>query len=243
MELLTLWRRFLDVLFPAVCAACRSSLSAHSADFTLCEQCRSRIVLLHEYHCPTCRGRIPFSETGRVPAKNLRCHPRAEYLLYAAAHYEDPALQALIKELKFNRRESIAKDLGLLLARGLASSVSDIDYVIPLPLAKQRLRERGFNQAELIAKICAQELALQVNTDVLLRLHHKKAQSTLKSWKQREENIAGAFVVRDNAPIQGKRILLIDDVWTSGATMNEAARVLREAGAKDILAAVIARAS
>ena len=113
---------------------------------------------------------------------------------------------------------------------------------MPIPLHKNRERERGFNQSEAIAKIIASELNLQLKKDLLVRAKETKIQAELKDWNQRKNNLAGAFQIPQPEGIKGKNIILVDDVYTSGATINEAVKTLKENGAKKIIALVIAKA-
>jgi ComF family protein len=117
-----------------------------------------------------------------------------------------------------------------------------IDCIIPIPLSAARYRERGFNQAELIAQEIATRIGKPCQTDVLVRIKNTKAQSTLRGTRARQKNLQGSFIIRNPETIQGKRILLVDDVWTTGSTMNIAAQTLRTAEPRSIIALVIARA-
>lgn len=114
--------------------------------------------------------------------------------------------------------------------------------VIPIPLSKDRLRERGFNQSLLLAKAVADHYRLNLVDNVLKRTKETKTQSGLKDWEERKENVKNCFALENPELIKGKNIILVDDVYTSGATMNEAAETLRANGARKIIALVIAKA-
>lgn len=110
-----------------------------------------------------------------------------------------------------------------------------------VPLAPQRLKQRGFNQALLLAEALGKLLSISVDANTLVRTRETKPQVECETPKERQENIAGAFAVRENTNLKGKTILLVDDVYTSGATMNECARVLRRAGAHTVWGVAVAR--
>ena len=117
-----------------------------------------------------------------------------------------------------------------------------INYlIVPIPLHSKRRRERGFNQAELLAKTISENLGL-LPTNALERTKNTKAQAKLKKSECREENVAGCFKIKNPESVRDKNIILVDDVFTSGATMNEAVKILKENGAKRIIALVAAKA-
>ena len=115
-----------------------------------------------------------------------------------------------------------------------------MDFIIPIPLHKNKLKKRGFNQAEELAKGISKFLEKPIFNDVLLKIKPTFAQMELSKEKRRE-NIKGAFVCQKPIVVRGKKILLVDDIFTTGATMEECARVLKEAGAREVWGAVVAR--
>ncbi len=114
--------------------------------------------------------------------------------------------------------------------------------VLPIPLGRNRLLERGFNQSELVARIFSSHFNIPIETENLIRVKNTKAQSQVRGLDERIKNVAGAFEVKNMEALEGKDIILIDDVTTSGATLREAARVLKNCGVKKIVAMVAARA-
>ena len=191
------------------------------------------------FTCPVCRARLPIRAFG-APAD--RCHPDADYLLLAASSYNNPALRALIWQLKFKRRTSAADMLAKLLQKVLqTASVHLRDYIcIPLPLHPGRQRSRGFNQAEMISNRIL--VGITVSHPILVRTRRTKPQTQTADRAERKKNLKNCFAVARPEAVAGKNILLIDDVWTSGATMNEASRVLKLAGARRIIGLVVAKA-
>ncbi len=114
--------------------------------------------------------------------------------------------------------------------------------VIPIPLSKKRLRERGFNQAELIAKYVAEKFNLPIVQDVLIKIKDSPKQSEAKNYKERLKNVEGCFAVKNPELIKGKNIILVDDVFTSGATVKEAIKNLKIARIKKVIVFTVARA-
>ena len=155
----------------------------------------------------------------------------------------DENFQELIHNFKYKGKISLGKKLGHRLAEELkGQNLSDFTYLIPVPLHKARKRERGFNQSEILAEALAQKLNLRLPQNILIRIKNTKDQTKL-SIEERKQNVAGAFQVQDQHKIlHGQKIILVDDVITTGATLNECARVLKQAGAKEILAVTIAKA-
>ncbi|MEE8131881.1 MAG: phosphoribosyltransferase family protein [Candidatus Paceibacterota bacterium] len=240
----------LDILFPPLCINCHRHLTRTNADSTrtntdkqkyenfICRDCYSLIKLNNTIFCPVCRARL---------AQNNTCHSNS-YLLAAAGNYSDPILQNLIHYFKYKYFDGLTPLLGGLLIKYLGyidpkfyilNSKSYI--VVPIPLHSQRERKRGFNQAELLAEFIAKNMNIEL-IEGLNRIKDTESQSKQKNQEARNKNIVGCFKIRNPELIKGKNIILVDDVFTSGATMNEAVRVLKSYGAKKIIALVLAKA-
>lgn len=193
-----------NMLFPPMCFGCRK----YNKNY-LCENCWSKIKI----------NKTLFFPDG--PYK---------YTLAAATDYKNEVIQNLIQDLKYNFRTSAIKPISKILDEYL-KSISFINFispiVIPIPLSKKRYRERGFNQAELIAEYIAKKLDASLVTNVLIKIKDSPKQSEAKDWDERLKNIEGCFAVVKPELITGKNIILVDDVFTSGATMNEAIKILR----------------
>jgi ComF family protein len=159
--------------------------------------------------------------------------------LRVAARYEGTVRQAMW-QLKYHRQRRLAEPLGDLLAGACADLVPQIDLIVPVPLHSSRQRQRGFNQAELLARQCALRLGLPARADVLTRIRATPPQVGL-GVAARAANVAGAFAVRTPAPVAGRRLLLVDDVCTSGATLGAGAEPLRAAGALVVWGLAVAR--
>lgn len=226
-----------DLLFPIACVGC-----GRYERGWLCADCQTAIGTSHP-RCLVCGKSAP---TGRTCSACLRKTPLTGVI--AVGPYRDPVLQTAIKALKFHGVRELAHVLGELLARrvvaaGLGTAPATPPLLVPLPLHRRRERARGFNQARLLAEAVAARLHLPV-ADLLLRTRATSPQtSILESPAARRRNVASAFTLRQpNAQLpMPTRVVLIDDVLTTGATLTEAAGVLREAGAPEIWAAVVAR--
>lgn len=215
------------------CAGCR----AHTENgMALCEPCLTAIPLHTSFFCGACRAR-------RVVAKRI-CHPRFPYLLASATDYHHPTITNLVHALKFRGAESAANPLGQLIVSYLESLPLAIPrpVVVAIPLSIKRERERGFNQSERIARVVADHFNLETAFQALARTRNTAPQSETKGFASRKENVRGCFAVQDAPSVAGRNIFLVDDVVTSGATLLEAARVLKIAGARRIMALTAAMA-
>lgn len=255
----------LDILFPPICLNCHktSANAENNADLReklICKDCLSLIKLNNTLFCPICRSRLAenkkicrhsyYYNDGDNNGKNKK--RSFYYFLAAAGNYDDPILQNLIHYFKYRSFESIAPILGEIIIKYL-SNLSfvrcQMSYVVvPIPLHSNRERERGFNQAKLLAEIIARHFNLPI-INSLKRIKNNEPQAKIKGLEKRAENISGCFKIDPHAnfdigvknSIKGKNIILVDDVFTSGATINEAVKILKESGAKKIIALVLAK--
>jgi ComF family protein len=220
------------ILFPPRCLAC----DARVATGILCELCFDKIPHYKTFFCAHCDARLPSS-------KKI-CHQNAPYILGAAGPYGDPTLKLLIHRLKFRGVRRAAKPLADLLARYLADvALNTGEFIlIPLPLSKRRQNERGFNQAEEIAWHLAKRLPLTVRSDILTRNRHTKPQTETANAAERQRNILDCFSIARPDDVSRKDIIILDDVTTSGATLGDAARALKAAGARKIIGLTAAKA-
>lgn len=217
---------------PSQCAVCRAWPSQR-----LCEACVGRFARPVS-RCRRCAIRV---ESGHPVCGPCLLHPPALSSCHAALDYAFP-WSTCIADFKFHDDPSWAATLGPLMmqAPGVAESVQQADWVVPIPLSRQRLRERGYNQAALLAQ---QLKPSPLHTDLLWRLQDTAAQAQL-TRAQRLRNLRHSFAINpcQAALLKNCRVLLIDDVMTTGATLHSAARVLRQAGgAREVHACVLAR--
>jgi len=227
---LTSW---LDLVFPRVCLVCRSKLTNETA---LCAKCAAELQPHTSLFCGTCRARLP-------TFKKI-CHEDTPYLLGAAGDYHNVILRTLLHALKFENIKDAAGPLSqflLIYLRALSLDLKDW-LVLPIPLHPARERARGFNQALLLAKNVAENLELPILDKTLERAKHTRPQIELHDHALRQANLENAFRVEDADPIRARNILLVDDITTSGATLRTAARTLRQAGARKIIALAVTKA-
>ena len=224
------------------CAVCGITAAA-PAGSPVCEPCRADFFAVAVPRCRICANRLPTTavtrRSGSEPRLDVcgRClvHPPHFVATIALADYAPP-VDAMVAALKFHSRLDLGRALGLLLAERARAWQGDA--VLALPLAAQRLRERGYNQAEEIARAVAASLARPLLRHALVRVRHCASQQGLR-LAQRRTNVRGAFAA--GAAAAGLHLLLVDDVLTSGSTLDEAAAALRRAGALSITNAVVAR--
>ncbi len=223
---------FEKTLFPPHCLACSVSLPTGTA----CASCFETIPRNTTFFCAQCGARLPAAEK--------ICHLNAPYLLCSAASYDNAVLRILIHRLKFQSVRRAAEPLADLLARCLKEIPLDMSgfLLVPLPLSRRRRNERGFNQSEEIAKHLAKRLPLEVRADILARHKHSKPQTETFDALERHRNVLGCFSVAKPDDVAGENIILLDDVTTSGATLGEAARALKAAGARKIIGLTAAKA-
>jgi ComF family protein len=227
----------LDIFFPPNCLQCGKYLER--SDKIICDDCYSSIKLNNTSFCSVCRARLPNSRK--------ICHRKTSYLLAAAINYDEPVIQNLLHYFKYKGFEKIAPLLGEVLIKYLEDIIRNSKLeirnfvVVPIPLHFWRERQRGFNQAKLLAEILARHFNLELKV-ALKRTKNNKPQVKLKNNEERLKNMAGCFRVENPDEVRGKNIILVDDVFTSGATMNEAVKTLKAAGAKRIVALTVAKA-
>ncbi len=225
----------LDLLWPQTCAHCRRDLP-RGWDDPLCAAC---LLLLRPVDRPWC-ARCGVPDSGGRLCASCRADASACRMIRAASLYREASV-SLIHAFKYRGRKSAALWAGGYMARAWARcpELGRPDVLIPVPLHRRRLAERGYNQAELLAQALGQSAGLPVMERGLARLKNTKPQWAL-GRKKRLENLAGAFAA-DAALFRGLRVLLIDDVCTTGASLEECARSLRRAGARDVSAYAFAR--
>lgn len=234
-------RRAVRFFLPIHCSNC-SSLLADDPIPHFCSDCWRAISLMSDARCARCDRPFP-SSIATTYSPNHVCHSCAErppsytkaWTLYP---YLSP-LQHAIRLFKYQGKVSLAAPLAALMIARLPP-LNSVDVIIPVPLHIQKLREREFNQSLLLADHIGRHLDIPVAYTNLVRTAPTPAQTTL-SRKSRLKNLRRAFAVRRPDAIVNKRILLIDDVFTTGTTVNECAKALRRAGSADVFAMTLSR--
>lgn len=217
------------------CLICGRELK-HLNRYAICPWCMSALTFIDEKRsCLKCGKPI-----GDESSYCLICQNNERYFnrAFAPLVYVGETV-ALITRLKFGNQRYLAKYLSAFLADTYISNNIDADLIIPIPLHKIRLKERGYNQSELLANNLAERVNVPVNATALVRQKETHAQVGLSS-AQRKHNIENAFAVTDKNAVKGKKIVVVDDVLTTGATVSEAAKVLHKAGAAAVFAVVLA---
>lgn len=202
-----MWNRLLDIIFPTRCVSCGRE---------------------GEIICPACPSSIerPLNEVPGVQA------------LFS---YKDPRAARAVWKLKYTGLTSAGEGLGMLLGElVLADLGEEMRFetkgllVVAVPLSRERLRQRGYNQALLLARGVARATGIPLAENALEKIRHTKTQVSLKDRAERLDNLAGAFTVIEHEKIRGMDIIAIDDVHTTGTTLREISRVLEEAGARSV---------
>jgi ComF family protein len=225
---------FLSLLYPPRCLVCRVL-----GESGLCAACLSQIAPVTLPFCQTC-GHPLTDESGCV---NCAVRRPAFTRARALGAY-DGVLRAAIHQFKYRDRPQLAAPLGLRLAAFARESAPDLnglrfDALLPMPMHPVRRRLRGYNQSERLARVVASELALPLLTDALVRTRPTRPQVGL-TGEARRTNLSGAFTIRHPEAIQGKALLLLDDVVTTGSSLHECALILNAYGAKAVYALTLA---
>jgi ComF family protein len=233
--------RLLDILFPPLCHGCRTPVSG-SGELHICPACREKIPFAGSPLCTVCG--IPFATEGGVDHRCGDCisAPPPFASARAAGRFEG-LLPDLIHRFKYDHRTHLRRPLGLLTAERLDPYRREIaaDLLVPVPLHRKRLRDRGFNQAVLLGSILAKKWGIPLVADILSRDRWTEPQIALTA-AERPGNVRGAFSAPGAADIRGRTIILVDDVCTTGSTLAECARTLLRAGAGRVHAVTVARA-
>jgi len=223
---------FLDIFFPKRCVDCNEP-----AEYFVCENCVKKIEKVKTSVCPGCGKISQFSKY--CPNCKNKIKPNLSGLI-VACRYEIGPIKEMVHHLKYSAITSLAEPLGELVAERLLRDIPKGNLVIvPVPLHKKRELSRGFNQSELIARRVSERLNLPGGL-ALKRVKNTPSQVSL-SGNLRRINLAGAFRCDDAELICNKVVLLIDDVCTTGTTLNECAKILRKNGAKQVFGVVVAR--
>lgn len=216
-KLIHIFKGFLDFLFPQKCL-----------------NCGIRGVII----CNKCLMSFPPPLIFNVP--NSRS-------TFAATSYDDEIVKKIIWLLKYKGVRTLAKPLADLIFSRLRDEMPQLlknpegIVIIPIPLSRKRLKERGYNQAELIARSLSDKMSVRFLPDVLYKKKDTVSQVEIKDRKKRLENVKDVFAIKNLEAVKNKVVILIDDVITTGATLNEAGHILKQSGAKKVVGVVVAR--
>ncbi len=233
----------LDLFFPVFCLGCKKE------GVYLCDDCKATLDILEYQRCLCNKNPLILPPNQKRHGKCSRCSNKKLSGLYFALSYKERSLtKKLIRNFKYKPYiKDLAKTLaGILIEHLVVSGKNTEDLwensiLIPVPLDKKKLRSRGYNQSEELTKELATILKVPVIANSLVKIKTTKPQMEL-SKEEREQNLEGAFLIKKPFDFaQGKKIFLVDDVYTTGSTMEECAGVLRDEGAKIVWGIAIAR--
>ena len=226
-----------DLFFPPFCMIC--SAAGDIAKGGICDKCLWDIALIESPMCPACGREMSNSASGdHLCGSCLRKHP-----LYvgasAVAHYQGP-VTALLHSLKYQGDMAVLPALQTIIGLHPAVLLKGDERIVPVPLHIKRLRQRGFNQAVLIARLFFPDHKPLFLVDSLKRIRHTTPQTGLDGAARRK-NLHNAFTVKNGDELRGKKVILVDDVYTTGSTANECSRALLAAGARKVCVLTLAR--
>jgi ComF family protein len=230
-------RVVLDAIYPPTCLACRAAVHDHDA---LCADCWRKMRFIERPYCD--RLGTPFEQDlgpGLLSPQAIADPPvfgRAR----AVARFEDGPARRLVHRLKYSDRGELARPMGRWMARAGAELLAGADAVTPVPLHPLRLWKRRFNQSAALAKTIADEAGMPYEPFLIARVKATRSQVGL-SRAQRADNMQAAFRAPPAAALRGRKVVLVDDVLTSGATANAAARALLRGGAASVDLVIFAR--
>jgi len=198
---------------PFICDKCWNSIELIKKPF--CDICGKPIIINLAKICPACRNILPIFSKAR-----------------AVARY-NKSMRQVIHLLKYEKKMVMLKFIKPLIEETLPNLlvINDYDYLLPVPLHKKRLKERGFNQAEFIARLLEEISGVKMDYRNLIRVRNTLPQSSLKTSQEKHENVHDAFILRNPEKIKRKKILIVDDILTTGATVSEITKILLEAEA------------
>lgn len=231
-----IYKILLDILFPPHCSICEKYIDTSNEFELLCDSCFGNIETKTGFSCSVCGKRIPTIAD--------ICHKK-NFLLISASDYNDNRIQKLIHDFKYRGLQSLAKPLGRLMLTSIASVVTELPivlsetYIVPIPLSTKRAWERGFNQSERLAQEIIKFIPeLELRANILKKVKTTTPQAKTTSREERKLSAKDIFEAKKN---KKDNILLIDDVFTTGATIEDAVRALKKVGYKRIIAFTAAK--
>jgi competence protein ComFC len=236
-----LFQGLINALYPKTCPSCKAKLNAQEQDSYICSDCRARIKKNTPPFCQRCGRHIEASGLSNSICsgclKNKLNFDRA----FSPCLYEG-VIKELIHQFKYKAKTDLAKPLSEIMINFIKDyglSIEQLDFIIPMPLHKTRLREREFNQAEELSKQISLAFNIEFSNNILMRNRHTLTQTNLPI-EARFKNVENSFFVRKDAHIENRNFLLVDDVLTTGSTSSEAAKALKNAGANTVFVLTLA---
>lgn len=240
-------KNILNFLYPPNCAICGCPQSLDT-DHRVCGACLASIERITEPFCNRCGVPLAIGAGVETAADCQRCRQsppcftaaRSALRYHSSSDLQEGTVGSMVRRLKYGLDRSLAPALAECIADRLPFPAGSHDLVVSVPLHKARLRWRGFNQAALLGAAVARRLGCTFDPATLARVRHTPPQTTL-NHRSRARNMHGAFVCSGSRPVTNRRILLVDDVMTTGATADECARALLDAGAASVDVFTLAR--
>ena len=239
---MSIFARFLELIYPPRCHICQGFLTDDRGENRhFCQDCLDSLIKIDPPICPVCG--IPFAsrvEEDHICGACLRKRPFFDGL--AAPYLYEGGIMDVIHQIKYSGKTYLAESLGNVLASFACERFGAIDdiLIMPVPLHPKRLRERGFNQSLVLAKAVRPLLDARLDFLSLRRVKYTQPQTGLKR-DERRKNVKGAFGLAGLPDLKGRTVILVDDVATTGTTLNECARVLKKAGCEKVYCLVLAR--
>ncbi|QXE90324.1 ComF family protein [Geomonas subterranea] len=240
-----LFRPLIDLLFPPLCHACKGAIPVTGAEGTppqpfICAGCLGKISFLESPLCTLCGA--PFATDAGSDHVCGACLSHSPFHTCRSAAVLGGPLQDLIHRFKYGGKMHLGDPLGLLAWQRLERFIAQArpDCVVPVPLHRRRLRQRGYNQSQLIGEVLGKKLGVPQVVGNLSRLRWTEPQTGLDAG-DRVTNVKGAFGVREPEALAGKRLLLVDDVFTTGSTLGACVDALREVEVAAVVAVTVAR--
>lgn len=233
------FRAFLSLFYPSLCVTCSADIAIGEY---LCADCNATAPRIKPPFCERCSEPFPGAITESFSCANC-AHRTLHFDAAVAAYRSRGVVRKLVHDFKYGRQFHLRHTLGSWLSETLTDPRlrgRRFDVVVPVPLHPARKRERGFNQAQVLAELVSAKISVPLR-GVLERIRYTTTQTAFDR-AERMENLHNAFRLRKNANVRDSRVLLIDDVLTTGSTLSECARVLKKAGAVSVHAATAARA-
>lgn len=231
-------KAFVDLLFPPVCILCGVATVRNDPE-CLCGRCWLQIEYVQPPLCACCGGMLSGNPGHNHLCGPCRRNPPYFSLARSSIRYDQP-VGRLLHRLKYHGDTTVLPALRRIIAHWPAELPGDFDLIVPVPLYVSRLRRRGFNQAEILAREYFPDRKKDIRSDLLRRRRDTGAQTSL-SGAARRNNLRSAFQADDGGGVRGKRICLVDDVYTTGTTVNECAKALLDGGADEVRVLTLAR--
>lgn len=236
-----LFKGIKDLIYPNCCLACKNRIDPAKGQDLVCAQCWEKIEKNLPPFCASCGRRMDKLSM----AKNI-CSSCLKSKFYFDRAFSPcvytGTIKKLIHEFKYAGKDYLGQPLGELMNEFIKDyrlPIEYLDFIIPVPLHKSRMREREFNQAQVLSEQVAKEFNKKVLPDVLVRSRPTRTQTEL-AFEERRKNVERSFTVKDPESIKDTNLLLIDDVLTTGATSSEAAKTLKDSGARIIFVMTLA---